>query len=251
MPNINTDIKIILKKMSINARRIRLDFFGWEMSSNEHPKRMFVKPNYYLMWNMPDFIADSFSFANREIINFRKYFALWPEVPNLINPAIRRAMLFHRHSFHFPLFINKFLNIITALESLYLKGVDTGELVYRLSHKISSVVGGHLSIDNNFENVFKFIKHCYKLRSKIVHGEHLFSSQELNDFSARDPGFNSRDMYDLWRRLEYFLRISILFFLINQDLLGNSDPGISTYLVPNKFDDFVRQFYKSSKLIIT
>jgi len=62
---------------------------------------------------------------------------------------------------------DSFLDLMVALENLYLKGI-TQELVYRLCLRISYLLG------QNYEKrktTFDLMKDAYEKRSKIVHGE--------------------------------------------------------------------------------
>ena len=61
-----------------------------------------------------------------------------------------------------------------SLESLYVS--SPGEITVRLSNRIATVLGKN---DLDRENIWRFIKKVYNMRSGIVHGEGL-RSNEIN-----------------------------------------------------------------------
>lgn len=61
-------------------------------------------------------------------------------------------------------------NSVMGLESLFLKGGETQELIYRLSIRIAKMFG---LLDYDSYKVKETIKDAYKIRSLFVHGGHL------------------------------------------------------------------------------
>ena len=171
---------------------------------------------------------------------------MWPKSIDELNQTVRSAIVNHRLSFFAPLLTNKLTYLITAFESLYLKGVEKQEFTFKLAQKAGSVIGPH--IKNEQDKVFKFIKLCYDLRSKIVHGAILSNLRYLNKESKKDKYFNSRTFYDLWVTLEKFLRISIQFFHRNSYLLTKE--GKDIYLNPFSFEKAVNDFYSQNSIIL-
>ena len=92
------------------------------------------------------------------------------------------------YSQHF--LINKFLDTMFVLENLFLRNTNQ-ELKYKLSMRMAYVLGAN---DNTKrEDIFTFIKDCYDIRSKIVHGskipeldvEKIFKLRELTKDSLK------------------------------------------------------------------
>ena len=207
------------------------------------------KPNYYILYNMHDFTNNLFSLDKREIIKLKKFWALLPNTPQELSNSVKYAIVNHRLSFFAPLLMDKLTYLITAYESLYLKGVYHN-LTKKLAKKASVVIGKFFNEPDSKDKVFEFIKICYNLRSRIVHGEILSNLEELNDYAKKeDEYFNSNSFYDLWINLEKFLRISIQFFIRNDNLLSKKEFE-EIYNNPIDFENYVEKFYLNNIIII-
>jgi|APSaa5957512535_1039671.scaffolds.fasta_scaffold10290_3 hypothetical protein len=69
---------------------------------------------------------------------------------------------------------DQLIDLMISLESLYVS--SPGEITVRLSNRIATVLGKN---DLDRENIWRFIKKVYNMRSGIVHGEGL-RSNEIN-----------------------------------------------------------------------
>jgi len=71
-------------------------------------------------------------------------------------------------------------NAVMGLESLFLKGGETQELIYRLSIRIAKIFS---LLGHNSYKVKNVVQDAYKVRSLFVHGDHLSYKQKrkLND----------------------------------------------------------------------
>jgi len=92
-------------------------------------------------------------------------------------------------------------NAVMALESIFLKGGETQELLYRLSIRVARIFG---LIGMDSHHVKRFLQEAYKIRSLFVHGDQLSykAKQKLN------VQYGSVDSF-LLRLLDY-CRMSIL-----------------------------------------
>ena len=81
------------------------------------------------------------------------------------------------------------LNLITALESLLIKGF--GDITYRVC-----LFSGIIYTDNTKEreNTFKLIKEMYNIRSKVVHGEIAEVYKKLSDPNIYDKYFKLKEI---------------------------------------------------------
>lgn len=70
--------------------------------------------------------------------------------------------------------IDQLIDLMISLESLYVS--SPGEITVRLSNRLSTLIGKN---DNEREDLWKFTKKVYNIRSGIVHGEGL-RSNEIN-----------------------------------------------------------------------
>lgn len=80
---------------------------------------------------------------------------------------LRVALDYFRKANNERLNDNKLIDYMIALEALYLS--ERLELSYRLSHRVSCLLGEN---DKKRAQIFKDIKSLYKKRSNVVHGEH-------------------------------------------------------------------------------
>lgn len=77
---------------------------------------------------------------------------------------------------------NKFLDTMFVLENIFLRDTSQ-ELKYKLSMRMAYVLGAN---DNTKrEDIFTFIKDCYDIRSKIVHGSKIPELDEKKIFKLR------------------------------------------------------------------
>ena len=92
-------------------------------------------------------------------------------------------------------------NAVMGLESLFLKGGETQELIYRLSIRIAKIFS---LLKYDPYKVKEMVRDAYKVRSLFVHGDHLSykEKRKLNDKYGDIRSF-------LLRLLDY-LRISII-----------------------------------------
>lgn len=95
-------------------------------------------------------------------------------------------------------------NAVMGLESLFLKGGETQELIYRLSIRIAKIFS---LLGYNSYKVKEIIRDAYKVRSLFVHGGHLSyrEKRKLNDKYSDIRSF-------LLSLLDY-LRISIIIMI--------------------------------------
>jgi len=94
---------------------------------------------------------------------------------------------------------NKFLDTMFVLENIFLRDTSQ-ELKYKLSMRMAYVLGAN---DNTKrEDIFTFIKDCYDIRSKIVHGSKIPELDEKKISKLRELTidslkifFKERDLY--------------------------------------------------------
>jgi len=80
------------------------------------------------------------------------------------------AVRYFNRSYSQHFLTNIFLDIMFVLENLFLRNTNQ-ELKYKLSMRMAYVLGGHNNTKR--EGIFAFIKECYDIRSKIVHGSKI------------------------------------------------------------------------------
>lgn len=65
---------------------------------------------------------------------------------------------------------DRFVNYVEALEYLFVPDSDEGEISYKFRSRGAQILGKNKKPDNR-EKIYLELKHAYKLRSDIVHGE--------------------------------------------------------------------------------
>ncbi len=130
-------------------------------------------------------------------IFYDNYSRLLPKISELrfIDVAIRRFVV----AIEEILPEDRIIDSMIALEGLFSK--ETQEISYRLSHRISSLLGNN---DDERAYLFEFVKKAYDARSRLVHGDVLDQVEVQGKLLT---------VYELATELERITRLSMRKFL--------------------------------------
>lgn len=117
---------------------------------------------------------------NDDIESLNKFFR---EHDIFSTPSFNLAVSYFNRSYGQRFLTNEFLDIMFVLENIFLRdGIQ--ELKYKLSLRMAYVLGAN---DNTKrEDIFTFIKDCYDIRSKIVHGSKIPELDKKKIFKLRE-----------------------------------------------------------------
>ncbi len=102
------------------------------------------------------------------------------------------AVNYFNRSYSQHFLTNKFLDTMFVLENLFLRNTSQ-ELKYKLSMRMAYVLGAN---DNKKrEVIFTFIKDCYDIRSRIVHGDKITKLDVKRIFKLREFTIDSLKIF--------------------------------------------------------
>lgn len=109
--------------------------------------------------------GDSFTLKEEELLDFKK---LWEEIRSVREPSLKIAINRFNLAYEREDLKDKLIDFVIALEALYYKSGDKGELIHKLSVRTARFLGSNYK---NKDDIRKKIRDIYDKRSRAVHGK--------------------------------------------------------------------------------
>jgi hypothetical protein len=167
-------------------------FVVYEPTKEGRAKRAYWV-RYYVPWHYENY-PNKYEISNNDIAEFVDKFELFGLKISIDEyPSLR----YFSKGYHEPLLEDRILDIVIALESLYLpEDEDKSSLRYKLGMRCAAYISEE---GVTRKDVFERVKDAYKIRSTIVHGRRKSKKEEA-----------SKKVKEIFPHLENYLRISLI-----------------------------------------
>lgn len=120
-----------------------------------------ISMNYLSPWTL----NGKYHVTIKDLPGFRKRFQALSSFDLEQNKALKIALKRFNFSYYRYDWEDQIIDLMISFEALFVS--EQGEITYRLALRASKFIGKK----NNTIEIFDFLKNCYAMRSKIVHGD--------------------------------------------------------------------------------